>query len=188
MKQNAGSKGQIDIEFDVLQVLLLEGTQNAVGLHQQFYVLFFELFDVLELHVGETVAVAAFEVGVHEFYDAEVAQVGQDGNQLRSGLDESAQKGLELPHCAEMGVVSVVLSQAVKHDLVGRREVVEVLGEGVVVDPLVGPRQDFERNLLFRYVLSLVLYQESSDGLSQDEEALSYVAGTLGDLLADIGQ
>lgn len=50
---------------------------------------FFEFFYVLEFHVGETVHIATFEVGVHEFYDAEVAEVGQDGDQLGSGLDES---------------------------------------------------------------------------------------------------
>lgn len=51
---------------------------------------FFEFFYVLKFHVGETVYIAAFEVGINEFYDAEVAEVGEDGNQLGSGLDESA--------------------------------------------------------------------------------------------------
>lgn len=45
-----------------------------------------------------------------------------------------------------MGIVSVVFGQTVKYDLVGRRKFVEVLGESVVVDPLVSPRQDFKRN------------------------------------------
>lgn len=31
MKQNDGSKGQVYIEFYVLEVLFLEGTQNTVG-------------------------------------------------------------------------------------------------------------------------------------------------------------
>lgn len=64
----------------------------------------------------------------------------------------------------------------------------EILSESVWIDLVMGFGEDVDGDLLFAYIFGVVVDQELRDGFSEDEKALSDVAGALRYLLAHVAE